>query len=101
MAWTTRGYYRSVRVDGRPRNIYLGRGPEAEAASLDVMEGTAHRTGERQRLQTEERQFAEVLEILDEFCRATDALLRAALAEAGYHRHDRGRWRRRHGRHES
>jgi hypothetical protein len=48
-------------------------------------------------LMAEENRLQQAEEPLRELCRLTDILTRAALMVAGYHQHDRGEWRRRHG----
>jgi len=34
---------------------------------------------------------------IEELCEATEVLVQAALLAAGYHRHNRGEWRKRRG----
>jgi hypothetical protein len=100
MAWEAvngrRYYYRTLRVGGRPRRVYVGAAgsPAAElAAAADDLRrlgrevATRERRAERERLRDTE---APLLAL----CELTDVLTRAALLAAGYHRHDRGEWRR-------
>jgi hypothetical protein len=98
MAWSKRGstsvYYRSARAEGRVRRHYFGSGVEARlAAALDD-----HRQKEREArrlaLQAEAQRRAAADAPLRAFARLTDLLAGAALALAGFHRHDRGPWRK-------
>lgn len=100
MAWETRKgrgryYTRSVRVGGRVRREYLGSGEAAELiAALDTHE-RAEREAERQERQQEAEEAAAAAAPLNAFCELTELLARAALLSAGYHRHQRGEWRKR------
>jgi hypothetical protein len=98
MAWSKRGstsvYYRSARADGRVRRHYFGSGVEARlAAALD-----AHRRQEREAGRLARRAEGQRQRAIDmplrAFTRLTDLLAGAALVLAGFHRHDRGRWRK-------
>jgi hypothetical protein len=99
MAWEQRGnrsyYYRSVRRRGRVVKEYFGTGRVAElCAQLDalILERRAierqDRAAERDRCDALEARTLELIQL-------TDALVAATLTVAGYHRHDRGTWRRR------
>jgi hypothetical protein len=102
MGWErrTRGglyYTRSRREGGRVVREYVGAGVAAElSARLD-----AARREKAERQRAEARVEAERLDAaeatLDDLCEAADTLAGAALLAAGYHRHDRGEWRRRRG----
>jgi hypothetical protein len=99
MAWDTRRghryYYRSVRRGGRVVKEYLGTGRVAElSARLDDL--TRERRAIERQDRAAERARCEVLEAQTlELIQLTDALVAATLTVAGYHRHDRGAWRRR------
>jgi hypothetical protein len=57
---------------------------------------------ERWREQEERRKLRELDKAMDEMVTQANALARGALTAAGYHQHDRGKWRKRRGRrHES
>ena len=90
-----RYYTRSRKVNGRVVREYVGTGPLAEiAAERDRLErarradAARRERAERERLAREEAPVA----ALDA---AVTTLTRAALVLAGYHRHERGEWRRR------
>ena len=100
MAWEKRGtngpyYYRAVRVNGRVRKIYYGKGLAGElAANLDA---AAHRDREKwaaavRRSKGQYQAAQEPLHMLEQW---TGALMRLALVSAGYH-YNWGKWRRRH-----
>jgi hypothetical protein len=95
VAWEARGgcrfYSRVVRDDGRVRRLYLGHGPVAELAARDAELRRAERRARARsqaRLEAAEAASRELAEL-------ADLLARATLVAAGYHRHDRGTWRRR------
>jgi hypothetical protein len=87
-------YYQSVRVGGRPTRRYLCRGEAAQAAAADVERRRADRQATAQKLVDERDQAATLDQPLADLCRLTDLLLTAALTDAGYHRQDRGPWRK-------
>lgn len=97
MAWVKKGkrwyFYQSRRVSGRVVRDYYGSGAIAEAAAhlMDQLRRTRAAQDERAaRLDDADAQFRQFHDQLD---RATAAHLLAA----GFHRHDRGPWRRRRG----
>jgi hypothetical protein len=91
-----RYYYRHRRVGGRPCRIYVGTGPAAElAAAADALRRVQGEIEARERRE-EQARLREAEEPLLALCELTEDLARAALVAAGYHRHDRGEWRRRH-----
>ena len=100
MAWETRArggayYTRSHKIAGQVYREYVGTGPLAELAAA---EDELHREAREQAL-ADRRTERERLAALDGPLLALDArveaLYRAALLVAGYHRHQRGDWRRR------
>ncbi len=102
MAWETRkgggNYYtRSWREGGRVVRSYIGSGEVARCIAqideLDKEKQAADR--ERTRLQRAESEALDTL-ARDAF-EQVEAVLRATLAAAGYHRHARGQWRKRRG----
>jgi hypothetical protein len=98
MAWNRRGYYRrSHWVDGRTVTEYVGAGEVGErAAQLDAVERECLAVRQvAERIEREKHAAHDAL--LEEFCKLVDQLAHAALLAAGYHRHDRGKWRKRRG----
>jgi hypothetical protein len=102
MAWEGRKrggryYTRSVRHGGRVERQYLGRGPAAErAAAFDAL-AQARREQEREVWREEQAHHEALDRSVADFCAAVELLVCALLVLAGYHRHDRGEWRRRRG----
>ena len=103
MAWQKRGtkryYYRNERAGGRPVRRYVG-AAASPAAELAATADDLRRLGreiEARELRDEQARLAAAAAPLLALCGLTDTLARAALVVAGYHRHARGEWRRRHG----
>jgi hypothetical protein len=98
MPWSARGkrsfYYTSRRIGGRVVNTYLGRGPLAQMAAAEVERRRRDRAAARARLAAADADLADLADLVA----AAELLAKAALLAAGYHRHSRGRWRRRRGR---
>lgn len=101
MPWKRRGdrqyFYRSRRVGGRVVAEYVGAGELAELVAAGVECGRASRRAARateRELRQAEREWQEAAERL-----VSDALGLATwiMQAAGYHRHDRGPWRKRRG----
>lgn len=88
MGWVKRGnrkyYYRSRRVNGRVVKEYLGCGPEAEEAARRDAAEREYR-----------KKSAALAAVNNELKERTKLLIAATMYAAGYHRHDRGRWRKR------
>ena len=100
MAWETRGgtrryYTRSVRRDGRVVRQYFGTGLCGEAAAAADRERGAARDAAREAMRAALNRLAQADAQVTALCQAAETAARAHLLIAGYHRHDRGRWRRR------
>jgi hypothetical protein len=98
MGWEPRGkkryFYRSVRVNGQPRKVYLGGGAAGEAhARLDARE-RRQRAHDRASMGAERARLCLADAALDGLKAAAALLTRAMLLTAGYHDH-RGLWRMR------
>lgn len=101
MAWearrggTRRYYTRSLRQGSHVVRQYVGTGPHAEAVAAADRErrvnGDARRAATRSTLGRIAEADAKVKALYD----AAEAAAGAHLLMAGYHRHDRGSWRRR------
>jgi hypothetical protein len=88
-------YTRSRRVNGQVVREYVGGGLLGQlAARLDAEE---HRKRQQELAAwKEERERIEALTApVEELCEAAEILARAALLASGYHRHNRGEWRKR------
>ncbi len=101
MGWDVcdgRAYYsRSRKVNGRIVREYIGKGPLAEAmAAADTLK-QAQRQAQAQALRQERARQETAQAPLKRFAQGTDLLVRSFLVAAGYHQHDRGQWRKRHG----
>ena len=98
MGWEQRNgssyYYRKERSGKSVKSVYVGTGLIAGlAADLDTNDN-AKKKAEREAFRREvERQNA-IDSRIDEVCRMTEMLTRAALIASGFHLH-RGQWRRR------
>ena len=100
--WSTRGsrnlFYLSRRVHGVPTKVYVGTGPSADrlAAEVEARKRARQAVAEACAAQKEAVRAAEGP--LDELCAGLDQVVAATLLGRGYHRHDRGPWRRKRGR---
>jgi len=101
MGWETRGsgtyYYRKRKVNGRVVNEYIGTGITARFVVAEEAEARRERAATAAKDREEQATMAAHETDLDAFCDLTDALVSAALLDAGYHRHHRGEWRKRRG----
>jgi hypothetical protein len=102
MGWKTingrQYYYRSRREGGRVVTEYVGGGRDAELIAAletvdrDKREGQRYEDRfDRERIEAEDRDFVEWFD-------RVEAVAVDALEAAGYHRHNRGEWRKRRGR---
>lgn len=95
MGWKTvnghRYYYRSKRDGDRVRTEYVGTGDFAVLCTFLDAEDRAARADERAEIAEANDQDREVQEWFDRVERVAEA----ALFSAGFHRHNRGNWRRR------
>ena len=102
MPWAQRGqhryFFRKQKVRGRVVRRSLGRGPEAQlAAALDAQK-QREREAEWDRRRRERGRWDAKTETVQRLIEVSDLLVRAALLAAGFHQHERGAWRRKHGR---
>jgi hypothetical protein len=101
MAWEHRSrgrayYYFRCRMLGRVRRMYMGKGPLAELAAQAVADRKAARLAEREVLRAEKLRLEPLERTMAALVDGCDDLLSATLTAAGYYRHYRGAWRRRH-----
>ncbi|MDP9472374.1 MAG: hypothetical protein M3Q71_17180 [Chloroflexota bacterium] len=99
MGWETRSgrryYYRARKVNGRVVKDYMGAGPRAEIAALHDRWARQDRAATGKARRAERAELEAVDGELTDVDHAIEALTRATLVLAGYHRHHRGNWRRR------
>ena len=102
MAWETRSrrryFYFSRWIGGRSCKLYLGKREAALIAADMVAERKARRLSERETLRADRARLAPLERMMKSLDAGCAALLAVELTLAGYHRHDRGRWRRKRGR---
>ena len=100
MGWEVHGrcrfYTRSRKLAGRVVREYVGTGPVAELAAAADSLRRADRRAALEARRAEEARWRAALTPLVELCRAADLMARATLLAAGYHRHSRSSWRKRH-----
>jgi hypothetical protein len=101
MAWEQRGnrtyYYRSRKIEGCVVKEYVGGGLAGMLAAREDEARRRRQYAARVALRSDRDTFNATAAAHDELSRAADALMTAALVAAGFHRHDRGQWRKRHG----
>src|SRR5262245_32370918 len=85
--------YRSVRVNGQPRRLYVGTGLVAEQYARQEAERRRQRQAQRDALRTEQARVVVADRALAELVALTGLLARAWLLKAGLHEHH-GEWRR-------
>ena len=99
MAWERRRenwyYYRPQWIQGRVVKVYVGRGPEAEAAAREDAARRAERAARRQAAAVDRLREEPAGDLMAELDNQVKAMLRTALVAAGFHQHARGQWRRR------
>jgi hypothetical protein len=102
MAWETRGekryFYKNERSGPKVKRRYYRQGQAAELGGATADLRHVQRTIAQREFDIEEARYQEVLVSLLELSEVTDVLARAALLAAGFHQHQRGAWRKTHGR---
>lgn len=97
MGWEERNgsryYYRKRREGKRVISEYVGSGPVAGLAARMDEATKAERQAKRDALRRQMAEQDAADAQIDEVCRMTETLTRAALIAAGFHLH-RGQWRR-------
>ena len=89
-----RYFYRSVRLQGRPRKLYAGAGDGARRLAEADLAARLERAKARQAWLQRWAQIEEAQLPLKEFCELAALLLKGALLVSGLHRHG-GEWRKR------
>ncbi len=99
MSWEIRGdrryYYRARKVGGRVVKEYVGAGLLAELAARQDTRTREARAASARARQAERAGLEAVDGELTDIDDAIETLSRASLVLSGYHRHQRGTWRRR------
>lgn len=91
-----RRYYYTYRWEhGRSRRLYAGTGEAAEKAAAEDACRRAARQAEAQAVRNYRADLHAADSLTHTLRRRTDALARAVLYLAGFHRHERSEWRRR------
>jgi len=101
MGWDHKGRYytRSRRENGRVVREYIGGGMVGKlAAQLDAIERDK-RESECGVARAERERIAGLDVALAELNDLAELMVRAALVSAGFHQHNRGKWRKRRGNH--
>ena len=102
MPWAQRGqhryFFRKRKVRGRVVRRSLGRGPEAQLAAALAAQRQREREAEWARRRRERGRWDAKTETVQRLIEVSDLLVHAALLAAGFHQHERGAWRRKHGR---
>jgi len=98
--WETRErgdfyYTRSKRKNGKVVREYIGGGILGELAARMDAEERERREREAASWREEKRNLEALVAPLEELHHAVEVLVRAALIASGYHRHNRGEWRKR------
>lgn len=101
MGWEWRGgrryYFGKVRIGDRVASVYLGGGAAGAMAEEYVAEARERREAERAQLLRARAEVAQAEALLAELDAGVDVAVDGTLIGLGYHRHDRGAWRRRRG----
>ncbi|MCE5216057.1 hypothetical protein LLH03_03395 [bacterium] len=100
MGWETRNgkgsyYTRSRRVKGKVVREYVGTGEAAQVAAVNDARDRAKRLENARAFEAARARFEVVEAMTQVFSAVCDTVAQAALVAAGYHRHNRGEWRRR------
>ena len=91
-----RYYYRRGHRHGQLTWEYLGRGPHAEQAAAEDAARRQQRQAQVQERHQEQQDWQAHDALLQQLDQITQLLTRGTLYVAGYHRHARSTWRRRH-----
>ena len=89
-------YYRSIRVGGRVRKVYFGRGQAGHEAAAELEQRRQGRLEAKKLIQDERNCTEEPERLAAELREWAEVLLGAWLILTGHHRR-RGQWRMKHG----
>jgi hypothetical protein len=88
-------YTRSRKEGGRVIREYVGGGLLGELAARMDTEKRRRREQEKASRREERERLDALVAPVEELCEAAEVIARAALIASGYHRHNRGEWRKR------
>ena len=88
-------YTRSRKEGSRVVREYVGGGVLGELAAQIDAERRRRREEEKASLREERERLDALVAPVEELCEAAEVIARAALVASGYHRHNRGEWRKR------
>jgi hypothetical protein len=102
MGWERRAsgglyYCRTIRIGDRLVRRYAGAGAAARLVADADAVADAQRRQQLEQEREQRREFQDITTELDQYLVESRTLIRATLMVAGFHQHDRGVWRRRHG----
>jgi len=98
MGWEKGRYYtRSRRESGRVVREYVGCGEFAQVIVRLDKDVSAHEAEKRLATRAEQGRVLSLESQLDELDKVCTLAMRVQLEAAGFHRHDRGEWRKRRG----
>jgi hypothetical protein len=90
-------YTRSRKEGGKVIREYVGGGLVGELADRMDVEERRLREAEKVSWREERERLDALAAPIEELCEAAEVIARAALIASGYHRHNRGEWRKRRG----
>jgi hypothetical protein len=88
-------YTRSRKVGSRVVREYVGGGLLGQLAAQMDAEERRRREEENAAWKQEQERMETLVSPAEELCEGVETLARATLLAAGYHRHNRGEWRKR------
>jgi hypothetical protein len=96
--WLNRGkcqvFYLCRRVNGRPRQFRVGTGPLADLLAAELESRKRARQAQAEACASRRAEVGAAENPLDALCASLDQVTSASLLAHGYHRHDRGPWRK-------
>jgi hypothetical protein len=99
MAWKTiqgrRYLYKTVRVGGKVKSVYVGCGAAAELVALEVERGKVERAANRKSVQDAKMAIDTLQQMAEEAIDEFQLLMRAVFIAGGLYLHRRCEWRSR------
>ncbi len=88
-------YYTYQKRAGRCRRIYVGAGAEAQEAAAEDSRRRAENAAEQAAWAMTRGQLDDIDEAIEQLYCLVELAMRTTLLMKGYHRHERGNWRKR------